>query len=104
MTSILFDGVILPGCDSGTVVGNYVYTAEQDGGIAIYDASETGGPIPQAELYGGPHLVSAAFDLLLQSSTLYAATSTFDGPALEVYDVSTTPANRLGEYPMRSRS
>jgi hypothetical protein len=98
VTSILFDGVIAGGCDDGTFVGNYVYASEGDGGIVVYDATKAGGPIPQATLYGGPHLTSASYDLLLQSNTLYAATSTFDGPALEVYDVSTTPANRLGEY------
>ncbi len=96
--SILFDGVIAGGCDSGAFVGNYVYASEGDGGIVVYDATKTGGPIPQAILYGGPHLSSASYDLLLESNTLYAATSTYDGPALEVYDVSSTPANRLGEY------
>jgi hypothetical protein len=98
VTSILFDGVIAGGCDSGTFVGNYVYAEEGDGGIVIYDASKTGGPIFQGYLYGGPHLSSASYDLLLQSNVLYAATSTYDGPALEIYDVSTTPPNRLGEY------
>jgi len=98
VTSILFDGVIAGGCDSGAFVGNYVYASEGDGGIVVYDATKAGGPIPQAILYGGPHLSSASYDLLLESSTLYAATSTFDGPALEVYDITSTPANRLGEY------
>jgi len=98
VTSVLFDGVIAGGCDAGTFVGNYVYASEGDGGIVIYDATETGGPIPQTVLYGGPHLWSAAYDLLLESNVMYAATSTYDGPALETYDVSTTPANRLGEY------
>ena len=98
VTSIVFDGVIAPGCGSGVFVGNYVYAEEEDGGITIFDNSQTGGPVPQASLYGGPHLSSAANDLLLESNTLYAATSTYDGPALEIYDVSTTPANRLGEY------
>lgn len=97
VTSILFDGVI-EGCDSGAFVGNYVYASEGDGGIAIYDATQTGGPIPQTSLYGGPHVISASNDLLLESNLLYAATSTGDGPALEIYDVSTIPANRLGEY------
>lgn len=97
VTSILFDGVIVGGV-CGPLVGSYAYESEIGGGIAIYDATTTGGPIRQAILYGGPHLSSASYDLLLESNTLYAATSTFDGPALEVYDVSSTPANRLGEY------
>ncbi len=98
VNTILFDGVIAGGCYAGTFVGSYVYASEGDGGIVIYDATETGGPIPQTVLYGGPHLASADYDLLLESNVMYAATSTYDGPALEIYDVSTTPANRLGEY------
>ena len=97
VTSILFDGVVVGG-ECGPFTGSYVYESEIGGGIAVYDASATGGPISQAILYGGPHLSSASYDLLLESSTLYAATSTFDGPAWEIYDVSTIPANRLGEY------
>jgi hypothetical protein len=97
VTSILFDGVIVGG-ECGPLVGSYVYESEIGGGIAIYDASMTGGPIRQEILYGGPYGSSASNDLLLESNILYAATSTFAGPALEVYDVSTTPANRLGEY------
>lgn len=97
VTSILFDGVIVGG-ECGPFVGGHVYESEIGGGIAVYDATTTGGPIGRTILYGGPHLSSASYDLLLESNTLYAATSTFDGPALEVYDVSSTPANRLGEY------
>jgi len=97
VTSILFDGVIVGG-ECGPVVGNYVYESEIGGGIAIYDATTTGGPIRQAILYGGPYGSSASYDLLLESNILYAATSTIAGPALEVYDISSTPANRLGDY------
>ena len=104
VTSILFDGVIVGGCNNGTFVGNYVYVNEGEGGVAIYDASRTGGPIPQSWLYGGAHLSAADYDLVLQANVLYAATSTVDGPALEIYDASTNPANRLGEYVLYDES
>jgi hypothetical protein len=73
VTSILFDGVIA-GCSWASSVGKYVYSSEFPGGIAIYDASQTGGPRVDGLLYSGPHLFSVAYDLRLQSPYLYAAT------------------------------
>src|ERR1019366_9400981 len=43
-TAILFDGVII-GYDISQLAGNYVYDAAGDAGIAIYDASHSGGPV-----------------------------------------------------------
>ncbi len=97
VTSIFFDGVIT-GCDEPMVVGNRVYASEYVGGLAIFDASQTGGPVIQNLIYGGPHLTVTAYDLLAQSTYLYAATSTFDGAVLSIYDNTTATPTRLGEY------
>jgi hypothetical protein len=97
VTSILFDGVITA-CNSGMFIGNYVYVQEGDGGVAIYDASETGGPIVEGYLYGGPYLDSAALDMLLSSNALYAATETYAGAVLDIYDATTNPPNLVGTY------
>jgi len=51
-TAILFDGLIL-GYDISQLAGNYVYDAGGDAGIAIYDASQRGGPVYKTQLYGG---------------------------------------------------
>jgi len=97
VTSIFFDGVIT-GCDWPMLVGNRVYDSEYVGGLAIFDASQTGGPVIQNLIYGGPHLTVTAYDLLAQSTYLYAATSTFDGAVLSIYDNATATPTRLGEY------
>jgi len=96
--AILFDGVIT-GYDISQWVGNYVYEAQGDGGVAIFDATQHGGPVMKDLLYGGPHLSITAFDLLSQAPYLYAATtSSVDGAVLSVYNASTNPITRIGEY------
>ena len=98
VTTILFDGVIT-GCDEATFVGNYVYASEYGTGIAVYDASQTGGPIVNTLLYGGGAVFwSAVYDMLFQFPYVYAAASTGLGATLNVYDTSTVPATRVGEY------
>lgn len=98
VTAVLFDGLIA-GFNWSTMLGNYVYAAEADGGIVIYDAFQSGGPVVQNFLYAGPHLMMEAYDLLPQSPYLYAATtSTQDGAVLVVYDASTSDIQRIGEY------
>jgi hypothetical protein len=97
ITATFFDGVII-GCNFGVLVGNYFYVSEYVGGIGIYDASQRGGPIFKKRLYGGGANWSDAYDLLLQSPYLYAASSTDVGATLNVYDISTTPPARVGEY------
>jgi hypothetical protein len=96
-TAILFDGVI-EGSNLNQWVGNYIYEVQGDGGIAIFDASAGGGPVEQYSLYGGPHLSVTANDMLWQSPNLYAATATQDGAVLSVYDTSSSPISRVGEY------
>jgi len=99
----LFDGMI-SGYDISQWAGNYVYEAQGDGGIAIFDATQTGGPVEQGLLYGGPHLTVTAYDLLSQPPYLYAATtSNVDGAVLSVYDTSTNPITRIGEYVDKSQ-
>ena len=97
VTGVLFDGVI-SGCDDPTFVGNYIMASEYVGGIVTYDASKHGGPVVEAQLYGGGAGYSDAYDLLLQPPYLYAAAATGVGAVLNVYDVSTIPATRLGDY------
>lgn len=80
------------------MVDKYVYVSEYVGGLAIYDASESGGPVVKSLLYGGPHLRSRAYDLLLQSPYLYAANSTRDGAVLTVHDTNTATPTLVGEY------
>ena len=96
-TAVLFDGLIL-GYDISQLVGNYVYDAGGDAGIAIYDASQRGGPVYKAQLYGGGFSWSELFDLHLRSPYLYGAASTSEGATLNVYDISTNPATRVGQY------
>lgn len=93
----LFDGVII-GCNWPQFVGNYVYADEYLAGLAIYDSSEPGGPVFEANLYGGGEGSSAIYDMLFQSPYVYGAASTDIGETLNVYDTSTTPATRVGEY------
>jgi len=93
----LFDGVI-NGCDDATFVGNYVMASEFVGGIVTYDASKSGGPVVNTQLYGGGAGWADDYDLLLQRPYLYAAAATGVGATLNVYDVSTTPATRVGQY------
>jgi hypothetical protein len=96
-TATLFDGVAT-GYDLSQLAGNYVYDAAGDAGIAIYDATQTGGPVYKARLYGGGFASSEIFDLLLSSPHLYAAAATDGGAALNVYDISTNPATLAGQY------
>jgi hypothetical protein len=96
-SAIIFDGVVT-GYNEMQWAGNYAYVAQADAGIAIFDASQSGGPIFQAELYGGGGFSSEIFDLLLLSPYLYGAASSDVGAVLNVYDTSTTPASRIGQY------
>lgn len=97
VTATLFDGVIT-GCDNATFVGSYVMASEYVGGIAVYDASQSGGPVVNSHLFGGGWFWADAYDLLYQPPYLFAAASTGVGAVLNVYDASTTPANRVGQY------
>jgi hypothetical protein len=97
ITSTLFDGVITQ-CGWPVFVGNYVYVSEYMGGVGIYDASKTGGPAVKTILYGGGGSWSDVYDLLLQLPYLYGAASTGFGATLNVYDTSTSPATRVGQY------
>ena len=96
-TAILFDGIIT-GYDISQWAGNYVYEAQGDGGIAIFDATQTGGPVAEYSVYGGPHLSVTANDMLWRSPYLYAATGSYDGAVLSIYDTTVNPINRIGEY------
>ncbi len=96
-TAVLFDGVII-GYDLSQWVGNDVYEAEGDAGIAIYDATQAGGPLSQAQLYGGGYSWSEMFDQLLLSPYLYGAAATDAGAVLNVYSISTNPATLVGQY------
>src|SRR5581483_7941024 len=100
VTSILFDGVISgDGCGRGVMSGNYVLDEEYDGGgIVIYDDAMTGGPVVQKYLYGGAHGLMYPYDLLLNSSTLYSASTGYDGAVLDIFDLTTSPATLVGEY------
>jgi hypothetical protein len=97
IVSTLFDGVI-GGCNHPLFVGKYVYADEYSGGLGIYDGSETGGPVIEANLYGGGQGSSAIYDMLFQSPYVYGAASTDIGETLNVYDTSATPATRVGQY------
>jgi hypothetical protein len=97
VTAILFDGVPNE-CSDGVFVGTYVYAWEGDGGILIYDASQTGGPIPQDWLDGGPVLSGAAYDQLLVGNNLLVANSTAAGAALDIYDTTVSPPSLTGQY------
>lgn len=97
VVSTLFDGVI-GACNFPLFVGNYVYADEYVGGVGIYDGSEAGGPVVEANLYGGGCCWSDIYDMLFQSPYVYGAASTDSGETLNVYDTSTNPATRVGQY------
>jgi hypothetical protein len=99
VTAILFDGVANGGqCNDGVFVGTYVYAEEEDGGIVIYDASQTGGPVPQNWLDGGPVFSGAAYDQLLAGNNLFVANSIYAGAALDIYDTTASPPSLTGQY------
>ncbi len=97
ITATLFDGVI-SGCNWPQFVGNYVYADEYVGGLAIYNSFNPGGPVFKANLYGGGGGESAIYDMLFQSPYYYGAAATDAGGTLNVYDTSTTPTTRVGQY------
>ena len=98
ITTILFDGVS-QGCGWGALVGTYMYGCELDGGgVAVFDASKPGGPIPKTTLYGGGTFSTVTLDMLPQPPYLYAATATDLGATLSVYDISTSPATLAAQY------
>jgi hypothetical protein len=97
ITTTLFDGVIT-GCNWPQFVGNYVYADEYFAGLAIYDSSLPGGPIVETTLYGGGGAASDVYDLLFQAPYVYGAASTDQGETVNVYDTSTAPATRVGQY------
>jgi hypothetical protein len=77
--------------------GNTLLFADGPGGLAIYDAALPGGPVERALL---PGLIpgaagSAALDQVATASSLFVATSTSIGGALNVYDLTSTPAARI---------
>jgi hypothetical protein len=96
VVSTLFDGAI-GGCNFPLFVGNYVYADEYVGGLGIYDGSEAGGPVVETTLYGGGAW-SDIYDMLFESPYVYGAASTDAGETLNVYDTSTSPATRVGQY------
>jgi hypothetical protein len=75
---------VIIGYDIRQLAGNYVYDAAGDAGIAIYDASERGGPVYKTQLYGGGFSWSELFDRHLRSPYLYGAASTSEGATLNV--------------------
>ena len=96
VTGNLFDGVIT-GWDLSVMAGNYVYAAQADAGITVYDASQAGGPIYKAILYGGGFFWSESYDQHLRDPYVYAAAATSEGSTLNIYDTSTNPATRVGQ-------
>jgi hypothetical protein len=90
ITTTLFAGNINPSYGA-LEVGNYVYVTDVNGGIAIYDASRPGGPIPKVRF----HDAVAAWDLHLRPPYLYVPA---DGALLNIYDISTDPASLVGQY------
>ncbi len=98
ISGTIFDNVIT-GWDLSVLRGSYLYAARGDAGIAVYDTSVEGGPYQKAILYGGGGVSwSETMDLQVRSPYVYGAASTGLGATLNIYDLSSVPPARVGEY------
>lgn len=80
-------------------VGDRLLLAEGEGGLAVYEASQTGGLVEQASLPAGGtgSIFTAASDQLVTASNLFAATATDTVGVVNVYDITSVPAVRVGK-------
>lgn len=98
VTDLLYNGDAFQG--PVRFVGNHAYVLGS--GVQIFDLSApAGGLIPEPTLPGSGAL-AAIFDLLASSSTLYAAESTDVGQFVTTYDLSQTPAHKIGSFALAS--
>ena len=80
-------------------VGNHLLLAEGDGGLAVYEAGLPGGLVEQASLPAGGtgSVFTAALDQIATASNLFAATATDTVGVVNVYDITSVPAVRVGK-------
>lgn len=97
VTSLLFNGDTFQG--PARFVGNHVYILGS--GVQIVDASAQGGPILQPALQG-----SGTFgdinDMTVVYPNFYTAELTDVGPFVTSYDLSQTPPQRIGSFPLNN--
>jgi hypothetical protein len=79
--------------------GNFALTTEGEGGLAIYDTSESGGLFPSYISSGGSVPGLPALAQMANSSNLYFAigNAVFGGGLLD-FDLSTTPPTYVGSF------
>lgn len=96
--SNLFSGFVTV-LQNAAVSGSVVFSAEGNGGIAIYDVSTSGGPIWRGDLpFGSPLVNLAARDQLVTATNLYIAVGQQSQGGLLVYNSGTTPATFSGSF------
>jgi len=97
--SLLYNGDSTQG--PARFVGNHAYLIGS--GIQIQDLSAPGGPIPKPPLPGSGAL-AVIYDLLGVSSTLFAAEITDVGGFVTSFDLSQTPPQRTGSFPLSTNT
>jgi hypothetical protein len=80
-------------------VGNHLLLVEGTGGLAVYEAGLPGGLVEQASLPAGGtgSIFTAALDQIATASNLFAATTTDTVGVVNVYDITSVPAVRVGK-------
>jgi hypothetical protein len=99
VTSLLYNGDTTQGMSR--FVGNHGYLVGT--GIQIHDLSAPGGPIPSPALLGNGSL-AAINDLLLVSSTLFAAENSDVGTFVTSYDVGQSPGTKIGSFSLNNET
>jgi hypothetical protein len=97
--SLLYNGDATQGM--ARFVGNHGYLVGS--GIQIQDLSAPGGPIPSPALLGNGSL-AAISDLLLVSSTLFAAENSDIGTFVTSYDVGQSPGTKIGSFSLNNET
>ena len=98
ITGTLFD--FMDSYSTAVLFGSQVYQSEDDGGLAIYDAS-IGGGLPQLYLtvpISSPVTFGPAFGQTATSSTLYFAIADPELPGILSFDLTAQPPSYLGSF------
>ena len=97
VTSLLYNGDAFQG--PARFVGNHIYLLGS--GVQILDTSAQGGPIPQPGLQGNG-TYGYINDMTVVYPNFYTAELTNLGPFVTSYDLSQTPPQRIGSFPLNN--
>jgi hypothetical protein len=81
--------------ETGALSGGYVYSADQVGGLAVYDISATGGQQFVSQLGSQNPGTFVALAQAASTTTLFAAGSTAFSGAVNIYDLQQHPAAQI---------